>query len=82
MGLFKAITKGVLRQVNNLITDRDTQKAKSIAFSNTGDKIKKAKKGKYRINASATYQKDLEKQTKLINRRHEERNQFLDDFFD
>ena len=76
MNFLSAITKGFLRQLNNKLTESDTKKAKRIAFSKTGNKLRVAKKQNRKVNGSRIYKSELKKQLDPIQKRHD----FFDDF--
>lgn len=79
MSLFSAIMKGVARYVNDSVANHNREKAKKIAFKNTGKKIQSAKKSGTFINGSQAYKKELRKQTNSVNRKHKIGENFIND---
>ena len=79
MDLFSAITKSVFRFANRKSAEHDRQKAKDIAYKNTGKEIKAAKrKGEY-VNGSKAYKRNLSKQMDAVEQKHTDIDNFISD---
>lgn len=82
MGLFKAVGLAVASRINDSITQRETRKAKQVAYETTGKKLQRAKKRGRFINAKNVYQTELNKQMVNVNSAHQRRTDFSNNLFD
>ena len=79
MSVLSAITKGILRALNDGITKGKTKKAKRNAFQNTGRRMSAAKKQHRFIDGKKAYKQELRKEMRCVEKHHAIRNQFIDD---
>ncbi len=79
MSLLKAISKAVLRSVNEYAYSLDKKHAKQKAFNSVGLFINNAKKNGHYVNGRNAFNKQLNLQTLKAKRRFLKRNDFIND---
>ena len=78
MNLLKSVVKAVARAANNANSNRKRDNVQKLTYEQTGRQLEKAKKtGKF-VNASALYQKNLEKNKRKIEQKHSNLEKFID----
>lgn len=82
MGLFKAVGLAVASRINDSITQRETRKAKQIAYESTGKKLQRAKKRGRFVDGKDAYHRELRKQMVDVNKGHQRRTDFSNNLFD
>ncbi len=79
MGIFSACGKFILRSFNDSISNHEKKKVHTNSYARTGKQIQKAKKTGTRINGSKVYQREKRKELQNIQRRHRNRENFIND---
>lgn len=79
MSLITASLKFIARTANDMLLNSNTQRAKKIAYRETGETMRKAnRKGKY-INGAELYRENLNKNIAKAKAKHNNRDKFISD---
>lgn len=79
MDPFNAGLKYVLRNANDMLFNRSTQKAKRNAYQETGKAMRQANKKGYYINGTKLYRENLNKNLAKAKAKHNNRDKFISD---
>ena len=79
MSLITAGLKLIARTANDILFAQSTQKAKKIAYQETGKAMRRANRKGYYINGTKLYRENLNKNIVKAKTKHNNRDKFISD---
>lgn len=77
MSLISAGLKLIARTANDMLLSHSTQRAKKIAYQETGKAMSQANRKGYYIDGAKAYRKNLNKNVAIAKAKHENRDKFI-----
>lgn len=77
MSLISAGLKLIARTANDMLLNHSTQRAKKIAYQETGKAMRQANRKGYYIDGAKAYRKNYDKNVAIAKAKHENRDKFI-----
>ena len=77
MSLITAGLKLIARTANDMLLNHSTQRAKKIAYQETGKAMRQANRKGYYIDGAKAYRKNYDKNVAIAKAKHENRDKFI-----
>lgn len=77
MSLISAGLKLIARTANDMLLNHSTQRAKKIAYQETGKAMRQANRKGYYIDGAKAYRRNYDKNVAIAKAKHENRDKFI-----
>lgn len=79
MSLITAGLKLIARTANDMLLNHSTQRAKKVAYIETGKAMRQANRKGYYINGAKTYRRNYDKNLTIAKAKYNNRDKFISD---